>query len=146
MSYSETEWGLLLCSIDAVPGLPAYTWADWPFGLNGAFAFAEFPGVVVKFWQLVLPVPPAVPGCPGPLGLGFAPAVPARPSTGAIANTPTTAIFRTNLIFPVSPLSRGGRRPPVARGHQGPRRRSAPQLHTDQEGEEIGVRHQKAIV
>ena len=65
MSYSEMECVLLLCCADAVPGLPALTWPAWPFGLNGDCADAEFPGVVVKFEQLVEPLPPPVPGWPG---------------------------------------------------------------------------------
>lgn len=37
---------LLACSVDAVPGLPAYTVPACPFGLNGEpFALAALPGV-----------------------------------------------------------------------------------------------------
>jgi hypothetical protein len=98
MSYSETECALALFCCEAVPGLPAYTWPDWPFGLNGDCPDADPPGVVVKFWQLVEPLPPPVPGCPGPLGLGFAPATPEIPSTDAVAMRPTKATFRKSRM------------------------------------------------
>ena len=81
-----------------------------PSGLNGDCADAAFPGVDVKFAQLVEPSPPPVPGCPGPFGLGVAPAIPAVARAGAMAIRPTTAIFRRDLMFRVS-LSRGAEDP-----------------------------------
>lgn len=107
MSYSEMECVLLLWAADAVPGLPAYTWPARPLGLNGDCPFDEFPGVVVKFPQLVLPLPPPVPGCPGPLGLGVADATPEMPSTDAVAIKPTKAIIRTRVTFSQSFLAWG---------------------------------------
>jgi hypothetical protein len=59
----------------------------------------------------VEPSPPPVPGCPGPLGLGVAPAIPAMPSAGAITIRPTTAILRKALTFRISFVSGGNESP-----------------------------------
>lgn len=45
---------------------------DWPFGLKGEFAAIDLPGVTVNCWHVVL----GAPGCPGPLGLVAAAALP----------------------------------------------------------------------
>jgi hypothetical protein len=73
--------------------------------------------VVVKFWQLVEPFPPPVPGCPGPLGLGVAPATPEIPSSEAVPTTPATAIIRIRVTFAV--LSLSGRAAPSPHGTPG---------------------------
>lgn len=52
----------------------------------------------MKFWQLVEPLPPPVPGWPGPLGLGVAAATPAIPNTGIAVIKPATTILRMALI------------------------------------------------
>ena len=48
-SYWETDALLFELLRDAVPGFPAYTEPDCPFGLKGEFEFdaAEWPGVAL---------------------------------------------------------------------------------------------------
>ncbi len=91
MSYCEIAWGLLAFASEGVPGLPAYlilamlrkASVSCP---GGEFSAPGEPHVV-----------PGAPGCPGPLGLGFAEA------KLIVPNATNPAINMNKTIFINSP-------------------------------------------